>query len=208
MKELLAIQKELKAPKGQYNSFGKYKYRSCEDILEAVKPLLFANNCILTWSEDIINVGDRYYIKAIATISNMMTDTTVSATGIAREASNKKGMDDSQISGTTSSYARKYALNALFLIDDQKDSDNTNQDTGATQSEVKVPTEDRGKKLLTAFLSFNVKKEHLEKYMEKTLDKFIDEDFDKLLGIYTKLISGDLKKEMFLDAEKSEEKDA
>ncbi len=121
MKELINIQKELKAPKGQYNSFGKYKYRSAEDILEAVKPLLDKYGCQLTLADDIVLIGDRYYVKAIATIrSDKQVEYT---TAYAREDLDKKGMDGSQITGTASSYARKYALNGLFLIDDTKDAD-------------------------------------------------------------------------------------
>ena len=119
--KLLDIQTELKAPKGQYNSFGKYKYRSCEDILEAVKPLLKKNKCMLTVGDEIVNIGDRYYIKATATISD--GEGSVSNTAYARETEKKSGMDESQITGTASSYARKYALNGLFLIDDTKDAD-------------------------------------------------------------------------------------
>lgn len=121
MKELITIQKELKAPKGNYNSFGKYKYRSCEDILEAVKPLLHREGCTLTLSDDVVAVGDRYYIKATASICK--GDDLVVVSAFARESYDKKGMDESQITGTASSYARKYALNGLFLIDDTKDAD-------------------------------------------------------------------------------------
>ena len=117
------IQQGLKCNKGQYNSFGKYKYRSCEDILESVKPLLLANKCILTLSDELVYLGERYYIKATATIKNIETGDTVSNTAYAREEETKKGMDGSQITGTSSSYARKYALNGLFCIDDTKDAD-------------------------------------------------------------------------------------
>lgn len=113
------IQQELKVPKGQMNSFGKYKYRSCEDILEAVKPLL--GDAILTLHDDIWSVGDRVYVKATATLKLGKEETIVTA--FAREAENKKGMDEAQITGAASSYARKYALNGLFLIDDTKDAD-------------------------------------------------------------------------------------
>lgn len=125
MKELVNIQSKLKAPKGQYNSFGKYKYRSCEDILEAVKPLLKENNCVLTIADDIILVGDRFYVKAIVTLKNSSGE-TVTTTAFAREEESKKGMDGSQVTGASSSYARKYALNGMFCIDDTKDSDTTN----------------------------------------------------------------------------------
>ena len=121
MKKLIAIQHDLKAPKGNYNSFGKYKYRSCEDILEAVKPLLAREECTLTITDDIILVGDRFYIKATAKITDGTEAVEVSA--FARESDEKKGMDSSQVTGTASSYARKYALNGLFLIDDTKDAD-------------------------------------------------------------------------------------
>lgn len=133
MIELLKIQSELKAPKGQYNSFGKYKYRSAEDILEAVKPLLLKNDCTMTLSDELINIGDRYYVKATAKITSK--DESVAVTALAREPEDKKGMDSSQITGTASSYARKYALNGLFLIDDTKDADTDEyaQQTGRTQ---------------------------------------------------------------------------
>lgn len=121
---LIKIQSDLKAPKGQYNDFGKYHYRSCEDILEAVKPLLKELNVSLTLSDEIVNVGDRYYIKAIATLANNESNITVTA--YAREEESKKGMDSMQLTGATSSYARKYALNGLFAIDDTKDSDDPN----------------------------------------------------------------------------------
>ena len=121
MKALQNIQQELKAPKGQYNSFGKYKYRSAEDILEAVKPLLGKHNAQLTLSDTIKEIGGRVYVEATATFTDGTETVTVTAS--AREPSEKKGMDDSQITGTASSYARKYALNGLFLIDDTKDAD-------------------------------------------------------------------------------------
>lgn len=126
--KLLEIQTELKAPKGQYNSFGKYKYRSCEDILEAVKPLCKKYKTTLTITDKIIYVGDRYYIQASAIlhdteIGSESEDTTICNTAYAREEETKKGMDGSQITGTASSYARKYALNGLFCIDDTKDAD-------------------------------------------------------------------------------------
>ena len=119
VEKVSAIQAELKAPKNQFNKFGGYKYRSCEDILEAVKPLL--DGLMLTVSDEIIMLGDRFYIKATATITD--GSNSVSNSALAREALTKKGMDESQITGTASSYARKYALNGLFLIDDTKDAD-------------------------------------------------------------------------------------
>ena len=120
---LFNIQQELKAPKGQKNTFGNYKYRSAEDILEAVKPLLQKEKCVLTLSDELINNGDRYHIKATATIIEVESGESISVSAEAREAESKKGMDDSQVTGATSSYARKYAMNGLFCIDDTKDAD-------------------------------------------------------------------------------------
>ena len=125
MKELITIQSELKAPKTQYNKFGGYKYRKAEDILEAVKPLLAKEKCTLIITDDIVMVGSRIYVKATATIKNEKGEYETS-TGWAREEETKKGMDGSQITGASSSYARKYALNGLLAIDDNADSDTTN----------------------------------------------------------------------------------
>ncbi len=125
MKELIAIQSELKAPKSQFNKFGGYKYRKAEDILEAVKPLLNKQKCTLTITDDIVMVGNRIYVKATATIKNEKGECETT-NGWAREEETKKGMDGSQITGASSSYARKYALNGLFAIDDNADSDTTN----------------------------------------------------------------------------------
>lgn len=119
MEILNKIQKELKAPKGQKNTFGNYNYRSCEDILEAVKPLL--GDATLTLTDDVVMLGDRFYVKATATLRN--GDATVEVSAFARESLDKKGMDSAQITGAASSYARKYALNGLFCIDDTKDAD-------------------------------------------------------------------------------------
>ena len=122
IKNLTAIQNELKAPKDKFNSFGKYKYRSCESILEALKPILAKYRVQLTISDDVIAVGSRIYIKATATLTDA-DGNTESVSALAREEETKKGMDGSQITGTASSYARKYCLNGLFLIDDTKDAD-------------------------------------------------------------------------------------
>lgn len=121
MKKLTEVQRNLKAGKSKFNNFGKYRYRSCEDILEAVKPLLEGMTLVI--SDEVVLIGDRYYIKATATIKDVETGETESATAYAREALDKKGMDESQITGTASSYARKYALNGLLCIDDTKDAD-------------------------------------------------------------------------------------
>lgn len=124
------VQQELKAPKNQYNAFGKYKYRSCEDILEGLKHVL--GELVVTVTDDVQMVGDRIYIKATATITD--GESSLSNSAFARESLTKKGMDDSQITGTASSYARKYALNGLFLIDDTKDAD-------SMDNSVKQPTQ-------------------------------------------------------------------
>ena len=120
---LMAVQAELKAPKNQRNNFGKYNYRSCEDIVEAVKPLLKENGLFLNMSDDIVLIGDRYYVKATVSVTDIVTGESVQTSALAREAAQKKGMDESQVTGTASSYARKYALNGLFAIDDTKDAD-------------------------------------------------------------------------------------
>lgn len=121
IEKIVAIQSELKAPKGQYNSFGKYNYRSCEDILEGVKPLLAKHGLVLTIRDGIELIGDRFYVKATATITDGKEQLSTDA--YARESADKKGMDASQVTGATSSYARKYALNGLLAIDDTKDAD-------------------------------------------------------------------------------------
>lgn len=122
-KRVVEAQNELKAPKNQYNIFGKYPYRSCEDILEAVKPICKKHNLLLNLSDNPMLIGERYYIQAVATLYDTESDMFLVSTAYARESETKKGMDDSQVTGTASSYARKYALNGLFNIDDTKDAD-------------------------------------------------------------------------------------
>ena len=144
-------QTEIKAPKSQYNKFGNYNYRSCEDILEAAKPICAANGLLLTVSDEIVLIGERYYIKANARLTDTFdNDVTIDPlsitnTAYAREPLDKKGMDDSQITGTASSYARKYALNGLFCIDDTKDADTdeyakqTKPDVESAKAKVDAP---------------------------------------------------------------------
>lgn len=134
MKELIAIQSELKAPKSQFNKFGGYKYRKAEDILEAVKPLLAKQKCTLIITDDVVLIGNRIYVKATATIKNEKGEYETT-NGWAREEETKKGMDGSQITGASSSYARKYALNGLFAIDDNADSDTTNDGQQQAQTQ-------------------------------------------------------------------------
>lgn len=142
------IQSNLIVPKSQFNSFGKYNYRSCEDILEALKPLLKQMEVTLTINDEVVLIGDRFYVKATAILSD--TQSTIQTSGYARESADKKGMDDSQITGATSSYARKYALNGLFCIDDTKDSDSTNnhdkQAVKPQETPNSVPTQEKSLK--------------------------------------------------------------
>lgn len=141
LEKLLKIQQELKCNKGQYNSFGKYKYRSCEDILESVKPLLNKYKCVIKLSDEMVFIGERYYIKANATIYDTETKEEINNTAYAREELEKKGMDGSQITGTASSYARKYALNGLLAIDDTKDAD-TDEYSKQTKTASKTSSKD------------------------------------------------------------------
>lgn len=145
--KLIKVQSELKAPKGQKNTFGNYNYRSAEDILEAVKPLLTEQGLLMTITDIVEQIGERYYIQAKVTLTD--GEDTVEVTGYARESLNKKGMDDSQITGTASSYARKYAMNGLFLIDDTKDSDSnenrTERENRAKKADVEAEREKQSK---------------------------------------------------------------
>jgi len=136
--KLAKIQEELKAPKSQRNNFGKYNYRSAEDILEAVKPICHKYDTTLAIDDDLVNIGERYYIKATAYLHCQESNNAIEIKGFAREEERKKGMDGSQITGASSSYARKYALNGLFCIDDTKDSDATN--THGNDKKVEKPT--------------------------------------------------------------------
>ncbi len=151
--KLSVIQQSLNAPKGQFNSFGKYNYRSCEDILMAVKPLL--GGLILTVNDEMVLVGDRIYVKATASISD--GHEIISTSAYAREAESKKGMDEAQVTGSTSSYARKYALNGLLLIDDNKDADSTNKHGKDNEAEAfaKKATESKVTPTAGALESFN-----------------------------------------------------
>ena len=141
MRRLIEIQNELKAPKNQRNNFGGYNYRSCEDILEAVKPLLKKHGLALVIKDDLIAIDGRFYIKAIAQLFDETGKEVTFTTALAREEENKKGMDASQLTGSTSSYARKYALNGLFAIDDNKDADATNTHDKAQKDTVKTVKE-------------------------------------------------------------------
>lgn len=178
MEKLIKIQRELVAPKSNRNDFGKYNYRNCEQIFEAVKPLLEKYGCTLVVSDDIVSVGARYYIRATATISDGTASAT--ATALARESELKKGMDESQITGTASSYARKYALCGLFLIDGAKDADALNT---TTEFSTWTPEQD-----VLAYLAGNEKaaEYYLKKCERKTIDAFSKDEFEY---IYNELVA-------------------
>ena len=183
--KLLNAQSELKAPKGQYNNFGKYKYRSAEDILEAVKPINAKHGVLLTITDEPVLVGDWHYIKATATITDGSDSIVVTA--YARESLNKKGMDDSQITGTASSYARKYALNGLYLIDDTKDADTDeyrNQGNKAPKSATQAEIGNLKKEIIAfSKLMTEQGKDVKPEQVEQTLN----------ISDYTKLNSEDVK---------------
>lgn len=164
--KLLNIQSELKAPKGQRNNFGNYNYRSCEDILESVKPLLAKYKATIIINDEVINVEGRFYVKATVTFIDVEKDNMgqISVSASAREEESKKGMDSSQITGATSSYARKYALNGLFAIDDTKDSDATNT------HELEL-TEKQVNRLYAIAFSKGVNKEKVQAQIKKKFNK-------------------------------------
>ena len=170
---LRSIQCELKAPKGQYNSFGKYSYRSCEDILEAVKPLLDKYKATVYITDEVVSVGDRIYVKATATFVDK-DGKEVSVSAFAREPVARKGMDEAQVTGATSSYARKYALNGLFLIDDTKDAD-TDESRNESEARSKASGSDTPKSDAPKVQRPNYTAEQLAK-MKKWADGTFTED--------------------------------
>ena len=182
MKELIKIQTELKAPKWNYNNFGKYKYRSAEDILEAVKPVLSKHNCYITISDDVVELSGRFYIQATATITNDKWESE-DVVAYAREPEIKKGMDVSQITGSSSSYARKYALNGLFAIDDTKDADTM---------------DNREQKTKQAKQETNIDKIAKFEEMLKKNDPQTKEEFQKIQALFVKQYKG----KWFTEAEK------
>ena len=177
--KLGVIQSKLKAPKGQYNSFGKYKYRSCEDILEAVKPLLAETKTVLSITDRMEVVGERIYVRAEAHLKDceeVSSSSEIITVAYAREEESKKGMDSSQVTGAASSYARKYALNGLFCIDDNKDSDATNnEDKGKKTGKKSEPEKESGEKI-SSELCMSIKN-IIDKYPESTLMKQIQTRF-------------------------------
>jgi hypothetical protein len=175
--KLVKIQAELKAPKNQMNAFGKYKYRSAEDIIEAVKPILFKNNCALLISDEIVQVADRVYVKATAMlIDESNEELPIKVYGWAREEEVKKGMDAAQITGSASSYARKYALNGLFAIDDTKDADSTNEHKDEVGEEKRMK--------LIALLENTIWDENLKSKQAIKISAYTtNEQYDKALKI-------------------------
>lgn len=187
--KLMNIQKELKAPKSQYNSFGKYKYRSCEDILESVKPLLEKYKVTIILSDKLEQIGERYYIRAMAILFDTESDNSIENTAYAREEETKKGMDGSQITGTSSSYARKYALNGLLLIDDTKDADT--DEFAKENNKGKTKEEPKEKKITPGQLKVLSKLytgDNLVKLLElNKIDKLEDMSMEKANEIILKL---------------------
>ena len=168
--KLMNIQYELKCNKSQYNSFGRYAYRSSEDILEAVKPLLYKYKATLVVNDDIVLIGDRFYVKATSKITDIETGECVESTAFAREDESQKGMSSAQVTGSVSSYARKYSMNALFAIDDNKDSDATNthgKDIKPNMTPVNGLTEAQIKRLLAIGNKAGFKKDVVEATVKK-----------------------------------------
>lgn len=191
--KLAKVQAELKAPKGQFNSFGKYHYRSQEDILEAVKPILSRQGMTINLTDDIVLVGERYYVKSTATVSDG-TD-TISVTAFAREPSEKKGMDESQITGTASSYARKYALNGLFAIDDTKDSDSEEQPKTTIEKREatpvpKQPTNKLDESLIKEASSLKIDLNKVATYLKKNVQDLTNEDLKSCIERKKKSLAG------------------
>lgn len=185
--KLTNLQNELKAPKNQYNNFGKYKYRNCEDILEAVKPLLLKYKLTQYLYDEIIKVDERYYVRALITLVNSEEPSEkITVSGLAREEENKKGMDSSQLTGSTSSYARKYALSGLYAIDDSKDSDvtnigeNTKNNQQNQQRQTKVPVSEN-----------NLNKQHEKRFIStlqaKAMIDLAGGDIAKIKDVIAKL---------------------
>ena len=190
--KLCKIQTELKAPKGQRNNFGKYNYRSCEDILEALKPLLDKYEATINLSDNIVQVGERYYVSVVAKLTDIKTGESVMSTAFAREDESKKGMDASQLTGATSSYARKYALNGLLAIDDTKDSDYLNngsnhQNNANNGQNISTVTLDMAKDIEVSF----------GEYKGQTLWQVAEKDLDTMKEWYQKA-SGDRKEALKL----------
>lgn len=189
------IQSSIRVSKGHFNKFGGYYYRSCEDIMEAAKPLLKEKGLVLALEDEVVNIGDRYYVKATATIylgvNNMTGNDRLSVSAYAREEEAKKGMDGAQITGSASSYARKYALSGLFAIDDSKDPD-TNESSGSdTQTVLPQPTDKQVLLIKTLFSKLGVEKEVRDQYLLKVTS--IHKADDLIKQLQDKISLNDLK---------------
>ena len=181
--KLMNIQNELKAPKSQYNEFGKYHYRSCEDILETLKPVLAKHKAAVTISDEIVLIGDRYYVKATAALIDVEKGDKVEVSAYAREDVQKKGMDVSQLTGSTSSYARKYALNGLFAIDDTKDSDATNKHGQEKKQNTQKQADESKKDINSLATDKQIKAIYAllknKNYSEESLKNYINNAYNK-----------------------------
>lgn len=191
--KLSLIQAELKAPKNQHNDFGNFNYRSCEDILEALKPLLQKSKTFLTISDEIVNIGSRFYIRTTAALCDAESESYISVYGYAREPENRPKMDEAQVTGSSSSYARKYALNGLFCIDDAKDPDATN--TG--QNKV-APAQQKGQQVNLSQAEFHKLQKEADKkgvpyssiyqrYGKKSLYELSKEDYRRAMSGLSKM---------------------
>ena len=181
--KLSAVQAQLRVPKNQFNAFGKYKYRSCEDILEAAKPILKEHGLVLTIADDIKQVSERFYIQSTATLICIETGEVLTTTAVAREPDQKKGADESQVTGATSSYCRKYLLNGLFLIDDTKDADATNDHK--PKAEPKPLDVDKVLKALNSAKS----KAELQKYYDSAMSRADEKQRDSIQFVYDNILA-------------------
>lgn len=191
--KLINIQSKLKAPKNQYNSFGKYNYRNCEDILESLKPLLLEEKATIFISDDIVNIESRFYIKATVTFVDAETGETVVNSALAREEETKKGMDGSQVTGSSSSYARKYALNGMFAIDDTKDADfnNTHGKENKTEDPKKL-TEGQVKRCFAiankkGITPAQIKQKITKEFKKTNIEDLSKQEYDKIIADLEKL---------------------
>ena len=184
LKKLLLIQKELKVPKNQFNAFGKYNYRSCEDILESARPIANKNNCVIVINDDIKEISGRYYVEATITLFDVESGEEISTKAFAREAEPKSGMSESQLTGACSSYARKYALSAMFALDDEKDDDtrdNRQQSKQNTQPKktISKPIDEKTKHLSSVFnkmKTHNVSKQDILSILKTNFNKTSSKD--------------------------------
>lgn len=198
---LLQVQSQIKAPKSQYNNFGKYKYRNCEDILEALKPVLIEHNLLVIINDDLVEFNGKNFLKATVNVYDCLSEWAISTSSFAELPDSKKGMDPSQVTGATSSYARKYALNAMFCIDDTKDSDTTNNGEFKKNESLPFPSKTPVKtmasennkstveKMLAQFNILGVTKDVIESKID--LESISDLEIKKLRNAYMKVKNGE-----------------